>query len=316
MPTLAEIRNNVRLITNMLSPTQITDDQIKKYIDDYMLYEFPEELRTFNLRKKFTFYTEPYIGSYTTGTTTELLNFKNVNLTVHPPFYIAGRQVPFTQSPELFYGSYPAQVMNINVGTGDGVTTNYAGTLSLFPVIAGSVLFSSIRSNNVGLKLYDNNAGVLGGNGLGTINYVSGAYTLNFDNPPAIGAPILAQVYPYVATLPKQVLFFQDTFVLRPIPDQVYAVTFEVQQRPSALLDDDSVPELEEWAELITYETARSILMRYKLMEDVAKIEPECNRLRFLVGRRKIMQQKDQRTATIFSGDIQNYRWPNNSQGL
>lgn len=304
MPTIADIRVLTRRLTKSLSPTQVTDAEIDTFIDSYVLYEFPESIRTFNLRKQFTFYTNPYVSAYTTGSSAELADFKNINLTVHPPFYIGGKRASYFQSTDLFYGMYPDSVFQETITTGDGVTVNFVGTLANKPLVPGKVLFSSIRFDNTGLKLYDNGSGILSGDGLGTIDYVTGAYTLNFDFAPGVGKSLIAQISPYTPALPTAILFFQDTFYLRPIPDQVYAVSFEVNQRPS------QIPELDEWWELIAYGASRKLLLSRGLTDELAKIEPEFNRLTLLAERRTIAQNDTQRTATLFTTPGVDYRNP------
>ncbi len=124
--TLANIQTKVRRLTRTPSEAQLSDDDLNNYINTFVVYDFPEHLRMFNLRTSFTFITNPYQDVYPTDTasfvgvtTNDLYNFQNLYLTVHPPFYVAGYQTFFTQSREQFFGIYP-NVNNIQqVGTGD-----------------------------------------------------------------------------------------------------------------------------------------------------------------------------------------------------
>jgi len=59
LSTLEQIRIKVRRLTRSPSTSQITDASINDYINTFILYDFPEHLKTSYLRKTFTFYTEP-----------------------------------------------------------------------------------------------------------------------------------------------------------------------------------------------------------------------------------------------------------------
>ena len=86
---LQAIRTKVRRLTRTPSVAQLTDDDLDNYINTFVVYDFPEQLRTFNLRQPFTFYANAYQTEYKTDTslpaTDPLYNFQNKYLTVHPP---------------------------------------------------------------------------------------------------------------------------------------------------------------------------------------------------------------------------------------
>lgn len=176
--TLAAIQTKVRRITRSPSTAQLTDDDLNNYINTFVVYDFPEHLRTFNLRTSFTFFTNPYQDEYPTDTISfgtnplaqnnPLYDFQNKYLTVHPPVYIAGYQSLWSQSPEEFYGIYPKVNFIQSTGqVGDGVTTTFTGVIntqqSIVPtnfqqniaLLQGQVLFSSADSLLEGLALAD-----------------------------------------------------------------------------------------------------------------------------------------------------------------
>ena len=66
--TLAAIRTKIRRLTHSPSAALITDAQIDEYVNTFVLYDFPETLRLFSLRKTLTFYTEPNEDVYETNT--------------------------------------------------------------------------------------------------------------------------------------------------------------------------------------------------------------------------------------------------------
>lgn len=352
--TLQAIRIKVRRLTRNLSENQLTTTEIDNYINTFVVYDFPEHLRTFNLRKNFSFYCNPYQDVYPTDQASfgdpvtnptivnnPLYNFQNLYLTVHPPIYVAGFYSFFTQSREQFYGIYPFVNSIASIGpTGDGVQTQFSGVINsqqaLIPpnlnqqavtLLQNQVLFSSIDINNNGLSMVDvpliNPAtgnptthgnlyvpgfqpttpptfpGDLDPNN--NINYFTGAFTVTFVTPPVQGTLINSQTVPTVISRPQAMCYYQNQFILRPVPDQPYQINFEVFQRPTALLDRGDKPELEEWWQYIAYGAAKKIFEDRMDLDSVNLILPEYKKQESLCNRRTIIQLTNERAATIYT---------------
>lgn len=317
LATLGQIQTKVRRLTRSPSVAQITDVQLNDYINTFVLYDMPEHVRVDFLRTNLTFWTMPYVGEYTDNTidaTNPLFNLKNRYISFHTPVYIAGNQVLYSQSRQEFFNLYPQPAQIAQIAQGDGITAVYAGTLTNVPIMQNNVTFSSRDVNNIGLVLRDVPNLTAGGNmattGLlfypndpapqGTINYVTGAYLATFPNPPAAGVAVNAQTVAYVPTLPQSLLFYRDTFHVRPIPDQPYEVKLEAYIRPTELLAADQISELAEWWQYIAYGAAKKILEDRLDNESVQQIMPQFKEQELLIGRRTIMQQSNERTSTIF----------------
>lgn len=304
--TLANIRTKVRRLTRSPSTSQISDSEIDNYVNTFILYDFPEHLRLFSLRKVLTFYCDPYIDVYKTNTTdpnNPLYNFQNQYTTVHGPAYIAGYQALLSQSREQFFAMYPMVNSIQSIGSvGDGITTSFSGTLAGVPVVRNNVTFSSIDNNNGGLEAHDDGNGLLYGDvsSPGTIDYVTGAYTLNWTLAPQSGAAINSQTVPYVAALPQAILYYENQFTLRPIPDQPYQITLEAYERPTALLSANQSPDLCEWWQYIAYGAAKKVLEDRMDMETVQLIMPEFKQQERLILRRTLVQNSNQRVSTIY----------------
>jgi len=315
--TLAAIRTKVRRLTRSPSEAQITTAQIDEYINTFVLYDFPENLRLFSLRSTFSFYTEPNVDTYEDSTTPELVDFNNEYISVHEPVYVAGRQVFLSQSREQFYGLYPLTNALQSVGTGDGATTLFTGTLTSVPVLRNNVVFSGVDINGDGLAAYDDGAGTFDGDGVGTIDYETGAWTMTFATAPEAGSTIQAQTIPYVAATPTAVLFYDNKFVMRPVPDRPYKVSVEVYKRPTELLAAGSSPDLEQWWQYIAYGAAKKIFEDRSDIDSVQQIMPAYKEQELLVLRKTIVQQTKERVATIYTEGTNlgsgNSWWFNNS---
>lgn len=312
---LNDIRTKVRRLTRSPSSAQLTDDQIDDYVNTFVLYDLPEHLRLNALNRNLTWYCEPYIDTYATDSVPGLTDFKNINITVDKPIYVAGYQALISQSQEEFYGIYPKLNSILATGyAGDGATTSFSGTLSNFPLLLNNVLFDSIDTNNNGLVLTDtpsdpfDGTGTLSGDGTGTINYITGAFTLNFSTAPASGQIINSQTVPYVASRPQAVLFFNNSFTLRPVPDQPYRIDVQVYVQPTELIDAGDVPDLNQWWQYIAYGAAKKVFEDRTDNDSVQGLMPEFKMQERLVLRTTIVDQTKERSPSIY---VQQTGWQN-----
>ena len=339
--TLSDIQTKVRRLTRSPSESQLATSTLNDYINTFILYDFPEHLRLFNLRTTFTFYTQPYVDTYPTNlnpiSSTEVIyplqNFENLYINVMPPIYIAGYQALYLESRDQFYGIYPQLNFIQSIGvTGDGVTTSFSGVINTQQattqaglqqttvILQNNVLFSSIDANFNGLALVDYplypavqspSIGALGLPGTpqvlpspyGDINYVTGAFTINFPVAPGAGQAINYQVIPVQPALPQTMLYYDSAFTLRPVPDQSYRVQMEVYARPTELLSGNQAPQLEEWWQYIAYGAAKKVFEDRMDLESVAMIMPEFKKQETLILRRTIVEYTSQRASTIYTQD-------------
>src|SRR5579872_15888 len=362
--TLQAIQNKVRRLTLSPSENQLTTTDLQNYINTFVVYDFPEHLRTFKLRTTYTFFTNPYQDAYPTDQASfgdpianpsimsnPLYNFQNNYLTVHPPVYVAGFQTLFTQSPEQFYGFYPnVNSIALTGSTGDGSTTTFSGYVNssqFIPtpnvtqqigLVQGKVLFDSLDANFNGISLVDvpvinpttGNPTTYGNlydpstpayqaaladpptvpnlgpllPGSGVINYATGFYNLDFTTAPGTGAPINNQTINLVLSMPQAMLYYGNTFILRPIPDQVYRVDIEVYQRPTYLMSLNQSPELEEYWQFIAVGASLKIFQDKMDWDSVNLLMPEFKNQLILCNRRSIVQYTNERTATIYTEQV------------
>jgi hypothetical protein len=355
-PSLTQIQTKVRRLTRNPGPGQLSDTELNNYINTFIVYDFPEQLRTFNSRKSFTFYTNPGqdvyntdIASYSGATTNLLYNFQNLYMTVHPPVYISGFQGFYSQSREQFFGIYP-QVRNIlfTGQNGNGTPGPFTGVINtqqtlpspannqLLGLLQGHVLFNCEGTYGTGEifgmslvdvpvvdpvtgyklqvgNLYDPNSAayqaaiqtpptVITSNN--NINYLTGVFTITFSANTIAGVPINSQTVPMNLAQPQAILYYNNQFTVRPVPDQSYPVNFEVYQRPTALLATGQNPELEEYWQYIAYGAAKKIFEDRMETDNVQMIMPEFKVQERLVLRRTLVQHSNERTATIYTENV------------
>jgi len=311
---LSAIRIKVRRLTRSPSTSQLTNDQLDDYINTFVLYDFPE----FTVDNQLTFYTYPNIDTYqTNGDRPEgdpFFNFKNVYLSVQPPVYIAGSEVELTQSRSQFFARYPKRQTEETIATGDGARFIWIGTLSSKPVLAGSVSFSSVDLLGHPQVITDtplyNAEGIQTQAGelrnpeygyRGAINYLTGVYTVSFPVIPDLGQPVIAQTFSYATGRPRIVLYENNAFTFRPVPDKSYRVDIDAFRRPTELLQNGDEPDIAQWWQYIAYGAAKKVFEDRMDVESVKAIAPEFLRQRSLVMQRLIVQQSSERTPTIYS---------------
>jgi len=315
LSSLVQIRTKVRRLTRSPSTSQLTEQQIDDYINTFVLYDFPE----FTLDKKLTFYIMPNVDNYGSNTVNAddpLYNFINISLSVQSPVYVGGEEVFLSQSREQFYRQYNKYNYLESIGTGDDVTDAFAGTLSNTPLLARTVMFNSVDASGNGIVLSDvpRMDGATGiqtqvgdlvvpddDSSVGTINYLTGVYTFTFAAVPGTGEDVSAQAFKYVVAKPRAVLYEDNTFTFRPVPDKSYRVEIDAFKRPTELLADTDEPELAQWWQYIAYGASKKVFEDRMDVESVQAIMPEFMRQRSLVLRRLVIQQATERTATIYT---------------
>ncbi len=346
--TLDAIRTLVRFLTKSPTPDLLTDQTIDENVNTYVLYDFPQSLRLFDLHTTVSWTCLPYVDTYKTDKSMAmgwpLYNFRNRYVSVNPPVYVAGYLANYSQSREQFFGAWPQIASIQQQAAGDNVTTNFSGFITnqggssannsqgTF-ILQNQVTFSSVDSNNNGVSLLDQpilDSVTLLPTQYGRmynpsfpapaplvlvapyttdinfpttnfINYYTGQYSVTFTSAPKTGQAVNSQCFFYVPSRPLSVLYYDNQFVLRPVPDQPYKITIEAYTLPSELISAGQSPELEQWWQLMAYGGAIKILQRRFDMDGVNIIMPEFKNQENLALSRTVVQQTTQRVGTIYS---------------
>ncbi len=344
--TLNNIITKVRRVTARPSPNQISDAEICRYVNTFYLYDMPEHLKMESLRYNYQFMTTANIPAYDMPTDTYL--------TAMPPVFIGGYQSYMTQSRQNFFRINPSlNYLQQSIDTGTGSATGYSGTLTQTPILPGfkpnppgayaatTAVAAKFLNWNVMITAQGSANGTSGiapwysliddGQGhlfdpsdadlstpRGTVNYLTGAIAVTgagFVGVIPSGNPINAQYVPYVASRPQSVVMFQDQFLLYPIPDQAYSVSFEAYRYPlqftitQTTVDGKTVetvdgslrPQLNEWWQMLAYGAADKIFADNADFENMQKFRPLLDEQMRLCLRRTLVQQTSERTATIYT---------------
>lgn len=313
---LAAIATKVRRLTRSPSTTQLSDAELYNYINTFLLYDMPQHIKLFDYRKTLQWYTSAYVDTYSTTAvpTSPLYDFKNKYTLTSQPVYIAGYQVIYSQSRDELFNIYP-QIQNLQTVAAGFLPLGSAlsGTLTYIPFLQNQVLFSwQTALGSIVQTAQVNDIAITEQQGIlvdsltqtqcGNINYVTGVWsiaTLPYDV--IAGSTITVQYTPYKPARPLYMCFFDNTFILRPVPDKAYIVNMEVDVIPSELINTTQSPEIKQYWQYIAYGAAKKILQDRMDMETVAMIEPEFREQEMLCQRKTVELLTNTRVPTIFS---------------
>lgn len=314
-PTLTQIRTKIRRLTGRPSPQQISDSEIDEYINTFYLYDMPAHLKLFEQKTTFEFMTEANVDEYdlsqmpiTVGAQT--VSASNVYTSFVPPLFVAGYQSFWSQDRQQFFNQYP-MLSDINSSVlGNGGPGPYSVTFGTGPFLQNKVTVGAIDSTGNVINVVDlptnrtngtwqviNSSTIV----TGSINYLTGAATITFNNTIPTGNEITFTAVPYVANRPQAALYFANTITLRPVPDKSYLVQLNAFKRPTAFLNTIDEPELEQWWQYIAYGATKKIFEDTSDPEGVVAIMPALKEQENLVNRRSLVQRTNQRTATIYT---------------
>ncbi len=360
---LSRLRYTVRKLSGQFDTNQLPDaspaagsvtinspPSVDDYINDFYLFDLPEHMRTLRLKQYFTFTTLPNVGTY---------NVPQTIYQLEPPLYVDNYQFNWYQSPDQFFRVWPElQFIDLNLFTPNGTQTTFNFTLSQTPVQQGTVVIG-LQPNVDGasptqmetftdvdtpglldqpLNMKFTNPGVLTGNlgSSGSVDYLSGAVSITYLAAPPNGTNGNAHYHPYVASRPRDVMFFQQQLFVRPIPNDTYLVKMLCYMQPTVLLGNltnsgafypppsqtpgvpsqfdggsgsgiigsaamKTVPQFNEWWQLIAYGAALKILAQEADWEEYGRLEQVFEKQKLLAQRKEIRQLANQRIQTPYA---------------
>ncbi len=327
--TLAAIRTKVRRFTGRPSPQQITDSEIDEYVNIFYQYDFPEHLRVFSNRGVFKFMTTANVDTYNMISSDPsnpafndlIVDFdgaprqaQDVYINLQPPTFISGYQSFYSQDREQFFRTYPALgdlgEIDDNVIRGDGTPGPYNFTLAHTPFLQNQVSIGTIDDTGDTVKVEDDPQNRTTGNWLinnsttsvtGSINYLTGVGTITFANSIPQGNEITFTFVPYEPNRPLAVLFYNNQITLRPVPDKVYPVEFNAFLTPSALINSTDNPIIKQWWQYLALGATKKIFEDSNDSDGVEHVKGPLKEQEHLVLYRHIVQQTNERTATIYT---------------
>lgn len=349
--TLASILIKIRKLIGLPNPLQISDDTLQDYINSFYNYDLPSQFRSLKLKDKYTFNT-------IRGQDTYAFDSEHYT-TVEMPCYCSKRAIQLFNDPSNFYGANFNWQSQTNFAFGDNTQGPFSGFTTAKPLLASVnnnpftvqpnnfpagrvqnlLITANTATSTVNVTDYDNSDGTgtlyvstppndqptsVPVTPVGNINYTTGQITnLNFPVVIPQGNIIQIQYNPLVLSIPLSILFFQNQFCLRPVPDQGYTIELIAYRQPSQAIDQyvssggfpNNTPELSEWWELIACGAAKKFFRDSQDNEGMASMENMLREHYSLAETRTYAQLGKQRIQTIFTDQLQ-YNYGSSGNGL
>jgi hypothetical protein len=325
--TLQDIIIKIRRLTVSGNSNQITNSQIIDYINSFYLYDLPAYARILKLQDKYYFNTIKGIDTYAFDS--------EGYTTIQQPVYCMKREIKLFQDPWSFWGVNYNWQFQQNFATGSGITGPYTGTVQSTPIIRSvnndptstsypiSKVQNVLITANVGLGDTENvtddgNGGLIDpdtGAPRGTINYDTGAISVTFASAIPSGESIQIQYNPATMSIPLSILFFQNQFTLRPVPNRGYTIEMTAYRQPSQALlgttDPDNptftgTPELLELWELLAFGAAKKFYEDRLDPDGVALMEKSLAERYMVAENRTYAQLGKVRAPSIYADQLTN----------
>lgn len=326
-PLLSDVILYIRRIIKQPNQQDISDSTIQDYVNRFYIYDVPARIQLFDLKTQYSLELQANVDQYN-APITYLPNgtvIPTYNL-FETPAFIDGYKIVWQQSQESFTRLFPNFMQNQFQQNGSGftgqtATTPYSFNIANAPIVRGhrdqniqpatnlGLLSSNVYINTVdgsgnSIFVQDDGNGNLIGSGTGTVNYLTGAISVTFNAAIPTTSAINSQAIPYSAGRPQAVLFFDNEFRFRPIPDKPYLFMCDAYYTPAAFLASSNAVPYRWMAEYIARGSARKILQDYGDQELLAFYEGYFREQENFVLRRTTRQNSVVRTSTIYTGQV------------
>lgn len=338
--TVVYIRQKVRRLTVSSSENALATADIDQYINRFYLNDFPYAIKMNQMRSVYTFFTEPFRDRYpldvnfNMGVTAPLYvegilgslfkdrqQFYNIwpkwptkfnpisgdGITTSFLFNVPG---PFL-SKEVVLGGTDANDNPISVnddGNGNLLLQVPNPVVTIPAITAANPVSSTIpipgmhNQNTLNPGLNYQGTQTLGfTNAIGTVDYVTGNFNINFPVAPAAGTQITLWVSQYQTGRPFSVLFWNNEFTIRPVPKLIHKVELEVYLTPVQFMLSTDLPILNQWAQYLAYGAAMEILRDRQDFEGVEGLMEGFKRQEALVLERQTIEEIGQPNINLFN---------------
>ncbi len=344
--TLVDIKTKVRRLTASSGQSTLSEASLEQYINTFYSQDFPYAIKLDQMRSVYTFFTEPYRDRYPLDVNynqgiREPVYFEGIQ-----GYFFKNRDEFFRMWPR-----WPTKFNPINgdaIGTTAFTFTLPGPFLSKEVVIGGvdangaPISVNDDGNGNLLLQvpnpvtvtpaitagpppipgMHNANLGNPGLNfqgtqttpftlAIGSVNYVTGAFSINFPVAPASGTQMTCWISQYQTGRPYSLMFWNNEFTVRPIPKLIHKVEVETYLTPVQFLNNTDNPIVQQWWQYISFGVAMEILRDRQDLEGVENLREGFMRQESLVLERQGVEEIGQRNATLYSSTMQSQGWNN-----
>jgi len=342
--TMVFIRKKVRRLTASAGESALSTADIDQYVNNFYSQDFPYGIKIDQMRSVYTFFTEPYRDRYpldvnfnqgvrapvyVEGILGTLFKDRQQFLNLWPRWPTKFTPISGDGVTTIFSFTIPAPFLSKEVVlggvdiNGNPISVNDDGNGNLHLQVPNPVVtvppytdvnppLSTIpipgmhnqNTGNPGLNYISTQTGAFT-DAIGTVDYVSGVFNIEFPVAPASGTQITLWVSQYQPGRPYCLLFWNNEFTIRPIPKLIHKVEVETYLTPVQFMEANDVPILNQWAQYIAFGAAMEILRDRQDMDGVENLREGFMRQEALVLERQGIEE-------IF---VPNYQMFNSTQG-
>lgn len=146
----------------------------------------------------------------------------------------------------------------------------------------------------------------------GSVNYITTQINILLPVSAQAGSMINVWAKVYQTGRPYNLLFWNNEFTIRPVPDNIYLVEVEAYQTPVQFMMTTDNPQLNQWWQYISYGVAIEILRDRQDMEGVQNLMEGFKRQEGLVLERQAIEELFQPNITLFNSSTYGIGFNNN----
>ena len=321
-------------MTNSPGENSLTTAEIDRQLNDVINNDFPYAIKIDQLRNVYTFYTSANVDRYPLDV--------NYDQAVRAPVYFDGVQGGFWKDRSQFFNLWPKLMTQFQPVSGDGSTQTFSFTIQ-GPFLAGDVILGGTTTSGSAFSVTDDgannlylatpnpitstpsafnnsnipgmynrnldNPGLLNYVSVGTVDYLSGAFSLDFTTAgitPASGELITVRVAQYQPGKPYTMLFWNNEFTIRPVPDAIHKVEVETFLTPVQFMSENDHPILNQWWKCIAYYASCEIQRERNDFESVNLLMEGLQKQIGLVLERQSCEEIGQPNFNLFNSTVRN----------
>lgn len=270
--TVQNVLSGVRATLGSSNSSNLSNDQILAKLNNVWQFYIPLDFVHFTLTSVWSFMTVAGVDRYIFPQQNASNIIGDVNLNNTP--------LILYDSNQSFFSNYVGTLQNYIITVAETAASTFSlqlgreiarGYTNILGVPVPSVFINAVGVDKSEQSLYDFGTGVLtdaAGVGSGTIDYYTGAVTVNFAVD--VEGPIYATFDNSSWTRPSRCLFYDNVLTLRNIPNQPYQVTAQVQYIPAPFT---SVNDVLPVPNLFLYFQYKTALLISQSINDQVRVE-------------------------------------------
>ena len=141
----------------------------------------------------------------------------------------------------------------------------------------------------------------------GTVNYITTQINVLLPVPAQAGSMINIWAAQYQTGRPYNLLWWNNEFTIRPVPDNMYLVEVEAYMTPVQFMQTTDDPQIKQWALYLAYLTAQEILRQRQDTEGVQNLEEGRKRQEGLVLEKQAVEEIGIPNITLFNSTNYGY---------